>query len=82
MSKPARAKLFRTGGSQAVRLPRDFRLPGREVAVRRVGDAVVLEPLRRARGWSPEFVAFLNSASEPLIEREHLENHEREDFEL
>jgi hypothetical protein len=50
--------------------------------VRRVGDAVVLEPLRRARGWSPEFVAFLHSASEPLIEREHLENHEREDFEL
>jgi antitoxin VapB len=29
------AKLFKTGGSQAVRLPAEFRLPGREVYVRR-----------------------------------------------
>jgi len=65
-----------------VRLPRDFRLPGREVAVRRVGDAVVLEPLRRGRGWAPEFIAFLRSAGEPLIEREHLQRHEREDIAL
>lgn len=64
-----------------MRLPRDFRLPGREVAVRRVGDAVVLEPVRKARGWKPEFVAFLQSKGETLIEREHLEHHEREDIE-
>jgi len=82
MPRSTRAKLFRTGGSQAVRLPRDFRLPGREVAVRRVGDAVVLEPVRKARGWNPEFVAFLRSEGETLIEREHLERHEREDIEL
>jgi antitoxin VapB len=39
------AKLFRHGGSQAVRLPKDFRLPGTRVRVRRVGDGVLLEPL-------------------------------------
>ena len=65
-----------------MRLPRDFCLPGREVTIRRVGDAVVLEPVRKARGWSPEFVAFLQSQGEMLIEREHLEHHEREDLEL
>ena len=50
MATPARAKLFRNGRSQAVRLPKEFRLPGKEVLVRRDGDAVVLEPLGR-KGW-------------------------------
>jgi len=36
------AKLFTHGGSQAVRLPKDFRFEGAEVYVRRVGDEVVL----------------------------------------
>ncbi|WP_442756807.1 antitoxin [Methylocystis sp. JAN1] len=41
----ATAKLFRHGRSQAVRLPKEFRLPGTEVRVSKVGDKVVLEPL-------------------------------------
>ena len=36
------AKLFTHGGSQAVRLPKEFRFEGKEVHVRRVGDEVVL----------------------------------------
>ena len=36
------AKLFTHGGSQAVRLPKEFRFDGTEVFVRRVGDEVVL----------------------------------------
>ena len=42
------AKLFTHGGSQAVRLPKEFRFEGTEVHVRRVGAEVVLsarEPL-------------------------------------
>lgn len=39
------AKLFMHGRSQAVRLPKAFRMPGAEVRVRRVGDGVLLEPL-------------------------------------
>ena len=39
------AKLFKHGGSQAVRLPREFRLPGTEVRIRRVGRGVLLEPM-------------------------------------
>ena len=41
----ATAKLFMHGRSQAVRLPKEFRLPGREVHVRRFGDGVLLEPI-------------------------------------
>jgi antitoxin VapB len=50
----ARAKLFTHGGSQAVRLPKAFRFEGKEVSIRKDGDAVILEPLRsdRPRDWS------------------------------
>ena len=47
---PKRAKLFWNGRSQAVRLPREFRFDGTEVAVHRDGDRVILEPIRR-RTW-------------------------------
>jgi antitoxin VapB len=42
-----RAKLFRNGGSQAVRLPRSCRFPDDqdEVVVHREGRRVILEPL-------------------------------------
>src|ERR1700693_6302107 len=42
------AKLFKHGGSQAVRLPKDFRLPGTQVRVRRLGRGVLLEPMERS----------------------------------
>jgi len=50
----ARAKLFWNGRSQAVRLPRAFRFEGDEVSVRREGEAVILEPVRK-RDWPPEY---------------------------
>ena len=46
----ATAKLFWSGRSQAVRLPKEFRFEGDEVRVRRHGNAVILEPL--AEDWS------------------------------
>ena len=45
MAETRTAKLFMHGRSQAVRLPKEFRLPGKEVRVRREGRNVVLEPL-------------------------------------
>jgi antitoxin VapB len=48
MAELETAKLFKHGGSQAVRLPKDFRLPGKEVRVRRLGRAVLLEPMERS----------------------------------
>ena len=43
------AKIFRHGGSQAVRLPKEFRFEGQEVDVERRGDEVVLKPKRRPK---------------------------------
>lgn len=39
------AKLFMHGRSQAVRLPKELRLPGSEVRVTRFGTGVLLEPI-------------------------------------
>ncbi len=38
------AKLFENGRSQAVRLPRECRFSGEEVAVNKIGDIVILMP--------------------------------------
>lgn len=45
MAETGIAKLFKTGRSQAVRLPKAFRLPGKEVRVRRIGRGILLEPI-------------------------------------
>jgi antitoxin VapB len=47
MTDDATAKLFKHGRSQAVLLPKEFRLPGKEVRVRGIGRAVLLEPIER-----------------------------------
>ncbi len=43
----ATAKLFQHGGSQAVRLPKEFRFEGTEVEIVRRDDEVVLRPKPR-----------------------------------
>lgn len=45
------AKLFWSGRSQAVRLPRDFRFDGTEVRIRKAGNAVILEPVASDWDW-------------------------------
>ena len=66
---PHIAKVFQSGNSQAVRLPKDFRFAVDEVEVLREGDSVILRPrpdasnrwtsLRAAieRGFSADFMA-------------------------
>lgn len=60
-----RAKLFKNGASQAVRLPREFRFPDgqTEVMVRREGRTIVLEPVDE---WTQEFLDMLGTLDEEL----------------
>ena len=37
-------KLFKNGRNQAVRIPREFELPGEDAIMRRDGDKLVIEP--------------------------------------
>lgn len=45
------AKLFWSGRSQAVRLPKAYRMDVAEVRIRRQGTAIVLEPVADDWGW-------------------------------
>jgi antitoxin VapB len=47
MSAARHVKLFRNGRNQAVRIPVEFALPGDEAILRREGDRLVIEPIRR-----------------------------------
>lgn len=49
------AKIFENGRSQAVRLPKECRFSGEEVAINKIGDIVMLMP--KENKWS----GFLNS---------------------
>jgi antitoxin VapB len=55
-----RAKIFWSGRSQAVRLPKDFRFPGEEVRIRRHGSAVILEPMAEDWAWLDSIVSKLD----------------------
>lgn len=51
------AKIFWSGRSQAVRLPKDFRFEGTEVRIRRHGKAVILEPIAKDWRWLDEIIS-------------------------
>jgi len=51
---PARAKVFKNGSSQAVRLPKEFRFQDAEVLISKKGDKVILEPIKKA-DWPKGF---------------------------
>lgn len=45
MGAERHVKLFKNGRSQAVRIPREFELPGDEAVMRKEGDRLILEPV-------------------------------------
>jgi antitoxin VapB len=63
------AKLFKTGRSQAVRLPKKYRFEGDGVYIQRVGAGVLLLPRRPKQTWDAWFKALAQFGNEPPIER-------------
>lgn len=64
------AKVFWSGRSQAVRLPKAFRFEGEEVRIRRHGAAVILEPIPVDWAWLDALCGtldtdFVQAAEEP-----------------
>ena len=58
------AKLFENGKSQAVRLPKKFRMPGKEVVVQRLGHAIMLVPKEDV--WET-FISGINSFTDDFM---------------
>ncbi|HEB99837.1 MAG TPA: AbrB/MazE/SpoVT family DNA-binding domain-containing protein [Thiotrichales bacterium] len=42
-------RLFRNGRNQALRIPREFELEGDEAIIRKEGDRLIVEPVRKGR---------------------------------
>ena len=61
-----KAKLFQNGGSQAVRIPSEYRLEGNEVQIERVGNTLVLKPV--GRGSWIEFFENLEPFPDDFLE--------------
>jgi antitoxin VapB len=55
-------KLFTNGRNQAVRIPREFELPGEDAIMRKEGDRLIIEPM------PPRSLLALLATLEPLAE--------------
>jgi antitoxin VapB len=44
MTAERHVKLFKNGRNQAVRIPREFELPGEDATMRKEGDRLIIEP--------------------------------------
>ena len=71
------AKLFKNGQSQAVRLPKEFRMAGREVYIKKESEAIVLLP--KEKSWESLFESLNHFEKDFKIERNQpAENQNRE----
>lgn len=80
MPAPSTAKVFMTGRSQAVRLPKEFRFKTDEVRIRAEGSAIILEPIEGNWDWLEDLHALgpldpdaVDAASEDMPEQERPE---------
>lgn len=73
------AKLFENGRSQAVRLPKEYRFQGDEVAINKIGDIVILMP--KENKWNG-LLSSLDMFSDDFMSegREQLGVQEREEL--
>lgn len=70
------AKLFKNGRSQAVRLPKDYRFPGNQVFLKKVGNGVLLLP--EEASWA-SLVDSIPLFSSDFMEERDQGNHEQRD---
>lgn len=75
MANERHVRLFKNGRNQAVRIPREFELPGDDAVMRKEGDRLVIEPVPRRSllallgTWTPldeEFPHIDDRAPEPV----------------
>jgi antitoxin VapB len=66
MAKPT-AKVFKSGNSQAVRLPAEFRFDVDEVFIEREGDKIILSP--RPTSWDDFFSSRVRPTDDFMKER-------------
>jgi antitoxin VapB len=61
------AKVFWSGRSQAVRLPKEFRFDTDQVRIRRHGQAVILEPVAQDWAWLQAIIGPVEASFEEAV---------------
>lgn len=62
MQRQRHVRLFRNGRSQAVRIPKDFELPGKEAVIIKENETLIIKPVNR-----PSLLSLLKTL-EPIDE--------------
>jgi antitoxin VapB len=70
--------LFQNGQSQAVRLPKEFRMPGAKVYIKRVDNAIVLLPIENP--WESLCQSIHKFSPDFMNDRNQPKNQERDFF--
>lgn len=67
------AKVFWSGRSQAVRLPKEFRFDTDEVRIRKHGNAVILEPIATDWSWLDQLEALDHDVIQAVQEKQAIQ---------
>ena len=74
------AKVFKNGHSQAVRLPKKFKINAKEVSIRQLGKTLVIQPLPKS--WKDVFCEIASISSDDILpQRKDLPLQKRDYFE-
>ena len=75
MTAERKVKIFKNGRNQAVRIPKEFELPGEDAVMRKEGERLVIEPaapqslialLKTLRPIEEDFAPIADPAPEPI----------------
>ncbi|OGR22858.1 MAG: hypothetical protein A2277_09085 [Desulfobacterales bacterium RIFOXYA12_FULL_46_15] len=72
------AKIFQSGRSQAVRLPKEFRFKGKEVYIKKIGSDVILSS--KPDSWEDFFLSDKKTSPDFMIGKRDLDLEERDIF--
>ena len=73
------AKLFQNGGSQAIRLPSEFRFEGKKVFLKKMGNMVVIIPEKNP--WEEMWESLETVSDDFMVKRDSMEFKRREEIE-
>ncbi len=74
-----KAKVFRNGQSQAIRLPKEFRVVGTEVFIKKQGNMIVLIPIE-GNPWENLFASLNQFSDDFMTKRDQPSQEKREDI--
>lgn len=72
------AKVFQSGNSQAIRIPKEFKLKAKKMKIRKVGDSLIISEIPES--WDDVFAKMAGIGDDFMPEHEQLPIQERDEF--